>query len=35
MEVGVYFIPFVTQENIDQNTEVDEIERQELEGFNP
>lgn len=34
MEVGVYFIPFVTQENIDQNTEVDEIERQELEGFN-
>lgn len=34
MEVGVYFIPFVTQENIDENTEVDEIERQELEGFN-
>ncbi|HZK22976.1 MAG TPA: cell division protein FtsQ/DivIB [Atopostipes sp.] len=34
MEVGVYFIPFVTQENVDENTEVDEMERQELEGFN-
>lgn len=34
MEVGVYFTPFVTQENIDENTEVDEIERQELDGFN-
>ncbi len=34
MEVGVTFIPFVTQENIDADTEVDEMERQELEGLN-
>lgn len=34
MEVGVTFTPFVTQEDIDADTEVDDAERQELEGLN-
>ena len=34
MEVGVYFIPFMDGEEINENTEVDESERQPLEGFN-
>lgn len=34
MEAGVYFTPFTTDEDIDSETEVDESERQELEGFN-
>lgn len=34
MEAGVYFIPFASEEEIDAETEVDESERQELEGFN-
>ena len=34
MEVGVYFIPFMDGEEINENTEVDESERQPVEGFN-
>lgn len=34
MEVGVYFIPFMDGEEINEETEVDESERQPLEGFN-
>ena len=34
MEVGVYFIPFIDGEEINEETEVDESERQPVEGFN-
>ena len=34
MEVGVYFIPFMDGEEINEKTEVDESERQPVEGFN-
>lgn len=34
MEVGVYFIPFMDGEEINEETEVDESERQPVEGFN-
>lgn len=34
MEVGVYFIPFVEGQEINSETEVDEDNRQALEGFN-
>lgn len=34
MEVGVYFIPFVDGQEINEDTEVDEENRQSLEGFN-
>ncbi len=34
MEVGVYFTPFLSQENIDADSQVDEEERQVLEGIN-
>lgn len=33
MEAGVYFTPFVEQQDIEMDTEVDETERQALEGF--
>ena len=33
MEVGVYFTPFLQQQDIDMDTEVDETARQELEDF--
>ena len=34
MEVGVYFIPFIDGEEINEETEVAESERQPVEGFN-
>ena len=34
MEVGVYFIPFMDEEEINEESEVDESERQPVEGFN-
>lgn len=34
MEVGVYFTPFVEGQSIDQNTEIDESNRQDLDEFN-